>query len=358
MKIKILIIQDTLSNYNEPVYSILSEKYDLTLAYANKLELTNINNFKIVKLNRHKFFKLYYFKANYYQFCNQFDVVIFSADLHYFSFCILPFLKKKNFKTISWTLGIRASYSLRYDLYRKKNIFDFIYLLILKKCDALIFYMIEPTAFWGKMLSKKNIFVAKNTIDVKYDLINNLTLKNTFLFVGTLYKEKKIYELIDAFVNTYQEVGPIFRYSLEIIGDGPEFNNIKSYISDNNLFNLIKLRGRIIDEVELSKYFNRSILCISPDQAGLSVLMSMGYGVPFVTRFDAITGGERLNIINNYNGIFYNNVNELIDILKSAYNDPNYFLTLGKNAREYYINNASIDIMAEGFINAIEYVSS
>lgn len=355
---KILIIQDTLSNYNEPVYNILSEKYDLTLAYANKIELNSISNFKIVKLIRKKIFNVYYFNSNYYQFCNQFDVVIFSADLHYFSFCILPFIPKRKFRTISWTLGIRASYTLRYDLYRKKNILDYIYYLILKKCDALIFYMKEPICFWGNMLSKKNIFIAKNTIDVKYHLLNKQILKNTILFVGTLYKEKKIYELIDAFVKTYNEIGYTFSYTLEIIGDGPEFSNIKTYISENNLINLIKLRGRIIDEVELSKYFNRSIVCISPDQAGLSVLKSMGYGVPFVTRYDAITGGERLNIINNYNGVFYKNINELVEIFKSVYYNPNKFIKLGSNAREYYINNASIDIMTEGFINAIEYVTS
>ena len=36
MKTKVLILQDTLSNYNEPVYKILSKEFDLTLAYASK----------------------------------------------------------------------------------------------------------------------------------------------------------------------------------------------------------------------------------------------------------------------------------------------------------------------------------
>lgn len=355
-KNKILILQDTLSNYNEPVYKILSEKYNLTLAFANKIELKNTNNFKLVKLERFKFLNVYYFKKDFYKFCNEFDVVIFSADLHYFSFCILPFLRKKKFKTIAWTIGIRASYRLRYDLSRKKNLVDIVYYLILKKCDALIFYMQEPKRFWGKMLSNNKIFVAHNTIDVNGNLIDSKINKNKFLFIGTLYKEKKIYELINAFITAYQNTNFNKMFHLEIIGDGPEFKNIESVISKKNLSNVIKLRGRIIDEEELSKSFNNAILCISPDQAGLSVLMSMGYGVPYVTRFNSITGGERLNIINNYNGLYYNSEEDLVQILKKAYNNPHTYLTMGKNARSYYLKNSTINIMSNGFTNAIDFV--
>jgi glycosyltransferase involved in cell wall biosynthesis len=356
--IKILILQDTLSYYNEPIYNILKDEFDLTLAYSNQIELKNTNNFKIVKLIRLKFLNIFYFKNNFYKFCNEFDVVIFSADLHNFSFCILPFLRKKRYKSIAWTIGIRASYSLRYDLSRKKNIVDLIYLFILKKCDALIFYMKEPIEFWGEMLPNQKIFVAQNTIDVNGNLINSTINKSTFLFIGTLYKEKKIYELINAFIKANNESNLNNNFSLEIIGDGPEYNNIKSFISENNLFGLIKLRGRIVEEVELSKSFNKSILCISPDQAGLSVLMSMAYGVPYVTRYNSITGGERLNIINNYNGFYYYSEDELVQILKSAYLNPDSFITMGKNARDYYLKNATINIMGKGFLNAIKYVTS
>jgi glycosyltransferase involved in cell wall biosynthesis len=358
MKKKILIIQDTLSGYNEPLYRVLNNEFELTLAYSNKIELNDNEKFKIIKLERFKFLNIFYIKNKFFQFCNQFDVVIFSADLHYFSFCFLPFLRKKKFKAIAWTIGIRASYSLRYDLNRKKNIIDLIYFFILKKCDALVFYMKEPIEFWGKKLPPNKIFVAQNTIEVDCSLIKSDIIKNTFLFVGTLYKEKKIYELIDAFTKAYQKSGLNKSITLEIIGDGPEYKNIKSYITENNLTDLINLRGRIIDEYELSKSFNKSILCISPDQAGLSVLMSMGYGVPFVTRTNAITGGERLNIINNYNGFYYNSIEELTEILFLAYQKLDNYLAIGNNAKNYYQKNATINIMANGFIKAIEYVTS
>src|SRR6185312_870317 len=128
------------------------------------------------------------------------------------------------------------------------------------------------------------------------DLVNTDQLKNRILFIGTLYKEKKIYELIDAFIEAKNnEKNGEFLY-MDIIGKGDELENIKDIIKKNGLSESVFLHGAIYDEKQLAEYFSRSLLCISPDQAGLSVLKSMGYGVPYVTRTDAITGGERLNI--------------------------------------------------------------
>ena len=295
---------------------------------------------------------MYFIKDNFFKFCNQFEVVIFSANLHYISFCFLPFLVTRKFKTISWSMGIRASYQLRFDLERKKKLIDFIYGCVLKYSDASIFYMKETISFWKNLLNYSKIFIAHNTIDVDYSLINKNVKKNTILFIGTLYKEKKIYELLNSYLNVNND----FNYILEIIGDGDELINLQEYILKYNLADKVILRGRILDENDLAKSFNRSIVCISPDQAGLSVLKSMGYGVPFITRVDAITGGERLNIKNRINGVLYKDEESLVSILNEIFMTPEYFLQLGENAREYYLEYATIEKMANGFIDSINYV--
>ena len=168
--------------------------------------------------------------------------------------------------------------------------------------------------------------------------------------------KRKIFELINAFIGTIINNENFKIYKLEIIGDGDEFHKIKQIINDNNLSDNIILRGQITDEVEISHAFNRALLCVSPDQAGLSVLLSMGYGVPFVTRHNSITGGERLNIVNGINGILYNNEDDLNKIILDCFTKSDKYLTIGQNAYNYYLNNATIQHMYNGFFKAINFV--
>ena len=105
------------------------------------------------------------------------------------------------------------------------------------------------------------------------------------------------------------------------------------------------------------KIFSNSILCISPSQAGLSVLLSLGHGVPFVTRHNAITGGEKNNIINNFNGFLYSTENELFNLILNSYNDVNRLKKIGLQCHDYYKKKCSIENMGKGFIDSINYVT-
>ena len=354
--LKLLVLQETISNYNIPIYTLLSKNYDLTIGYINNNDFEYNTLIKFKKFNFFKICNIYIVKENIFSYCNNFDIVIFPCDMHHILFCCLPFNPLRNYKVISWTPGIRASYKVRFDLNRAKSINDYIYGFILKKCDALIFYMNAPKTFWKNFIDSKKIFVAHNTIDVNRNLLNFTKPKNTILFIGTLYKEKKIFELINAFIGTIINNENFKIYKLEIIGDGDEFHKIKQIINDNNLSDNIILRGQITDEVEISHAFNRALLCVSPDQAGLSVLLSMGYGVPFVTRHNSITGGERLNIVNGINGILYNNEDDLNKIILDCFTKSDKYLTIGQNAYNYYLNNATIQHMYNGFFKAINFV--
>ena len=142
---------------------------------------------------------------------------------------------------------------------------------------------------------------------------------------------------------------------LIIIGDGEEFNNIKTWITDHNLEENIHLKGAIFDTNELEQYFRQAYACISPGQAGLSVLTSMGNGTPFITKRSAITGGEIFNIKNKVNGITYLEDNELVDILLDINSNKKKYIKMGKNARSFYLNERMPEKMIARLILAIEY---
>lgn len=355
MKLKVLLLQESIVSYRLPIFNIIGNEVKLTIAYTNKNEVSEKTNFEIIKLEKTSFKGFYFIKNKFFKLCSTYDVVIFMADLHYLSYCFLPFRKRK-FKVIPWTIGIRASYTRLYDVSRKKDFVDKLYLKILKKSDAIIFYMAEAKKFWKESLDERKIFVAHNTVKVLETNRNNLKgAKNRILFLGTLYKEKKIYELIEAFIVAKKASVNKFFLVLDIIGKGDEYDNIKKIIEEKGLQDSVFLHGPIYNEEMLSTFFKESILCISPNQAGLSVLKSMGYGVPFVTKSNAITGGERYNIIDGYNSVFYEKEEGLVNILLEAYSNPKKYLDMGKNAYQYYQEKATPQIMANGVLDAVFY---
>ena len=74
-----------------------------------------------------------------------------------------------------------------------------------------------------------------------------------------------------------------------IIGQGPEEAKLKT-VKRLRLEDRILFLGKINDAKKLKMYYEESIFSISYGQAGLSVLQALGFGVPFITKKNAISG--------------------------------------------------------------------
>lgn len=208
--------------------------------------------------------------------------------------------------------------------------------------------------FWAETeIPHKKIFVAKNTTPI-YPIEFIPEQKKDFIFVGTLYKKKGLDKLIESFKKAVDS-NPTSQIKLHIVGGGTERKTIEQMIKDSNLDDRVIMHGPIYEESMLASLFQQSLISISPTQAGLSVTKSMGYGVPFVTRRDAITGGEIYHITDGVNGIIYDNDSDLYEIMSLAMNHRYRFVEMGLAARNYYENNATVSHMAQGVIDAIKY---
>ena len=122
--------------------------------------------------------------------------------------------------------------------------------------------------------------------------------------VGRLSKEKGFDDLIDVFKKV---VAKNPNYKLDIIGDGPERNNLKDIIANLHLENNIILHGfqnkdYINDVLSHSKAF---IVTSYTESFGIALLEGMSYGLPGII-FDSASGSLEL-IKNNFSGYVIKN---------------------------------------------------
>lgn len=352
MKSKVLLLQLVIPTYRVPIFNQLGQIVDLTVTYISKDDSPENVSYKREHIVERHFGPLRFHKIR--SLCAKFDVVIYMPNIHCISMCLVPFLPHK-YKTISYSIGLRASYSTKFDIHRKKNLLDILFGIIQFKGDAVIMYFKEALAFWRvnpKIMNK--CFETRNTTAV---LSSNIEANNkdSILFVGSLYKGKKVENLIYAYKKAYDNNDAADFPKLEILGGGELFDNLEKLIAKLGLEHKVFMRGAIYDEGMLKTYFITSYACISPNQAGLSVPKSMGYGVPFITLKDAITGGEILHIKNKYNGLLMDSLDELPLVIEDIYHNPDKYILMGKNAKKYYDENASIDLMVKGFSDAISF---
>ena len=356
-KIKVAFYLHQLQKYRVPILELLSHTYDITVFCdnAHDYELTDVG-FKVSKVKIKKIGPFLLHRNNIFKLSYNFDVVITLWNIRCLDFFILGFMFWRPFKLIYWGIGTSGSYTKKYG---SSSISNLIRNYMGRLSNSNILYSSYPIQNLIKSgINKKKLFVANNTVantsTSNTSVLSTKQDKNSILFLGSLYKEKGVEDLIRLYSKITSIVGNDFP-NLDIIGSGSDYDRLLNITSELNLNKKVFFHGGIYDDSTLACFFNKSIVCISPNQAGLSVLKSMSFGVCFVTSYEAITGGELLNIENKETGILYSSYDELFEILKCVGKSPELFLNIGQNAKIYYDNNRRPDQMASGISDAINY---
>lgn len=352
MKPKVLLVQQVIPSYRVPIFNLLAQKVDLTVVYesghAPKNALFTAKRVETRRIPR--LGKIY--RGGLRRLTKGFDVVINSYDTPAYAVGRLGRLKRRHFGLVHWGIGVSASYSSRFDAPDADASF---YERILKESDACLFYSDYPVRkYTAQGWPAEKLFVAPNTVRVERD--STPRKRDTILFLGSLYPQKGFDELLEQYERAYRENPRVPK--LVIIGDGSEKSRIEAWIAERGLAERIALTGAIFDDAELGRYFSAAAACVSPNQAGLTVLKSMGCGVPYIARRDAITGGELFNIQSGVNGVLYDSPEELKGILLDLTEHPETFMLYGENARAHYEQNRKPEDMVNGFLAAIDYAEA
>ncbi len=350
--LKVVICQNIIPDYRVPVFNLLAQSVDLTVAYDTDCKLSPDIRFKTMRVTSKKIPKtgMFYYGRSFRTFMKTQDVIIQMLVPNCVDFSFFRFWNRHS-KRISWGIGVPASYNTRFD---DPAVDTRRLVKLIKKSDAALFYSDLPVLKYSHSgINKEKLFVAHNTVEVMDTDISEE--KDSILFVGSLYRQKRVDILLQSYARVHKSNPHIPK--LVIVGDGDERENILRFIEEKGLSHKVELTGGIYDEAVLAPYFKRALFCVSPDQAGLSVLKSMGYGVPYVTHKNAITGGEIFNIITGKTGILMFSFDELDKLIWLAGNKPERYIEMGKNAHKHYRENRTVENMVQGFLDAIFYVT-
>lgn len=346
------VTQRELLHYRLPIFKLVNaeENIELTLGHCGKQKKQD--DMPEILLKNKKYGPLNKFE-DFAKICDQFDVILCMAYFQNLAILKMLLNRKRKYKVVLWSIGVRAS--TKGHGYDSESNLDGLKEFFFKKGDALLFYSDYPIAkHEARGIPREKMFVANNTVEVLKIDPDEVTEKTQFLFVGSLYATKGLDVLIEAYANAYKECPGL--YDMIIVGDGDR-PRYEAMIKNLGLENKIKLTGGIYEEKGLAEQFTKSILCLSPNQAGLTVLKSLGYGVPFVTAKDAITGGERFNVIEGETGFFCDSREAITKLMVDSFNNPEKYKVVGKKAYDYYWANRTPQRMAQGIIDAIKYVT-
>lgn len=347
---KLLLITNKIPHYRLALYERLGQDHELTILHEGP-EVQSTFFRQLIAGNK----KIGPFIDIEYEIdMNQFDVVVLYANLRLLNlYKILFFSTNRKFKVILYGIGVAASYDKRYD---SSGMYVWFMKHIIERADAAIFYDAYPTIrYAGAGVDPAKLFVAFNTVAGNTKPILPRADRSSILFVGSLYLQKGIQTLLEAYVLN-QNKG-VEMPTLDIIGGGPEKNAIEEWILRSGFEHKIKLHGPINDEPTLQRYFAKALMCVSPSQAGLSVQKAFSYGVPFVTTTYPISGGEFSSIIDGVTGYYFDgSAKGLADKMLAIVQDPN-LESVFTNCREFYLRFRSPEVWRKGFATAIDYVS-
>jgi len=337
---KVLIIYPYHHHYRTDFFNSLSNKFDLTVLHSGftSFEEKHSNiKFKEIIITKYKIGP-FIVRPSLFKFTEGYDYYIILSDLRWISSILFFLFNYKKHKLILWG-----------NWFTNSKISNQLRVMLAKKAFSNIFYHQKTKNEFVKSGIKKNIcFVANNTIHVDQNLSDFNEKRNKILVVGSLNSRKRINLLIMSFIKIHKLIPHV---TLDIIGSGDQMEYLKGIA---NLNENIIFHGRIENKQILSKFYNKAICEVSPMQAGLSVLQSLGFGVPFITHKHAITGGEIYNIIDGFNGfLFDSHKKNLSDIILNLCNNKKLIIEMSKNSKIYYNSFCTNENMVNGFIDSI-----
>lgn len=249
-------------------------------------------------------------------------------------------------KTILWGhVWPRAGRASRTDRVRS---------VLRRLADVLVVYT-ESEARTARGLSGSGrVVAAPNALYTAVELEppSEPALTTDFVVVGRLADEKRPGALLDAFDQARARLPGDAR--LVFVGDGPLRSSLERTARERGLADRVSLRGQVSALEDLRRIYEPAIASVSPGTAGLSVIQSLGFGVPTIVARHARHGPELDAAVEGENALFFDSgsSDELQEALVSAAAERDLWRSRRSAIAASIRDSYTIEAMVAAFLSA------
>lgn len=340
------ILDHKLNEYRVGLFEGLSKYYDVTVIHRGP-QLEGGHRFNQVICSYKNAFSFIYIKGLK---LGCYDFLVCMQNIRIINLYPIVLIKGWSTPVIMWGIGMSSSKGL----HRGGRVTQFVRNVLTKFSRGLALYSVAPLDLYWRC-NRQKIFVVGNSLATPLSCDTSQAVKAHILFIGRLHSRKGVVNLVEAYKDLVIKKSALpSDVNLVIVGDGPEKNKIVEYVNKSGISDRVFLLGEIKDDQRKLDLFSSAYFVVSPLQAGLGVVESFSYGVPFVTSKKAITGGEALSIRHEYNGVLFDDVSCLNEVISSFFNGTRSYREMGSNAYSYFQENLTLDKYIQNFVEIIE----
>ncbi len=203
-----------------------------------------------------------------------------------------------------------------------------------KNLDYFVLVSNDLYQFYQKQLmnTKCQCVYIPNVLDYIPKRLSSLEEKR-LISVGRLSKEKGYMDLLSIY-HSLQKNNP--DWILDIIGDGPERENLETYIINHHLEGKVTLHG-FQSKSYIDRLLNKSSIYLMTsytESFGIVLIEAMSHGLPCVAFSSAEGARELIDSTNNGYLIHNRNARAYIEKVEDLMRDKETRVRIGKNARK------------------------
>lgn len=221
-----------------------------------------------------------------------------------------------------------------------------------RKCSAVVFQTYKAASIFDKIILDKS-FIIPNPCIPRVNPIEPYKgkRKKIFLAAGRLCVQKRFDILIFAFLQLTKKHSD---YKLYIYGEGPEREYLQKIINENNLNEVVFLKGDTIDVFKEAREFTAFVLTSDYEGIPNVLIEALSIGLPCIST-DCEPGGPRLLLDEGRRGILVptGDVNKLTAAMIDYIENPNLARRYG-NLGVQVKKELAPNLIAKKWLNIIE----